>query len=230
MDQGLMGGFLMKEKLKMNPHIKAFLEEFSHYPEKPDVFTKENINLKWFPVQGNPDETWTLLELAVCFRHNHLEAINEMIRLGATLTDNVIVRTRTEYIHILLEAGLDPNRRVGSNSVMSYMFFRGATFDEMCLLIDYGGKTPKRWRNIINAPRLREIEYYIPLSDARVSRCRRTLTSIFISCKSSSSFKSLKGPILEILKGMWCEQRGPDGCGPRSHGWSNQLKDKRVSL
>lgn len=224
----------------MNPYIKAFIDYFSDGEDSeiikpPKIYTQENINDKCIH-STPPDKSFTILELAVCFKHDHYLAIEAMLELGAEITDISLNNCLPIYYNTLLEFGnLDPNRcvRAGKISLLQLALTKLATLDEIHCIIDYGGKPPKGWEKLSNAPMIRQFEAYASLSNSRVVSSRKALAALIICCKQRTHqgtlvFGAVRDVLFAVAREMWA-QKGPADkcCGPRSALWARS-KEWRV--
>ena len=208
----------------MNPYIEAFLDyisdgEDSSTIQPPKVYTRENINDRCMH-STPPSKSWTILELAVCFKHEHYCAMEAMLELGAEITDVCLNNCLPQYYHLLLEyGGLNPNRQIqGKIPLLSRALAKLATLDEIHCIIDYGGKPPKGWEKLSNAPMIRQLETYALLSNARVVSSRKALAALMI-LRKEAFFRASRDVVVTVAKEMWA-QKGPVGCGPRVAIWS----------
>ena len=204
--------------------IKAFFETIQNEHIRknlPSVFTEENINITYKSITMQNvygDDLLTILEFLVTFI-NAYDAVKEALDLGAKITPTTIQYSRLVYYELLLEKGLDPNCLIdGTTPLMNYaLFYKICDATDAMIIIDFGGRIPKKWTRIANAPMLRELEQYALLSNTRVTTSRKSLCAL-LWCVRNGLFPALRGIIVELTRVAWA-QRGGEGCGPRGALW-----------
>lgn len=196
-----------------------FLDDLRiHYVNVPTTLTRDNVNVM---LRARMGKTWGMSLLYYAANLGNLNIIRHLLFLGANTCACVLAANDVEPARLLLEAGsmLEPAWMWNWLNTDNY-------YEMCCLLIDYGCKITTVFGECLKNDPFSEqsshirsvIDYNDRVIIPRVVRCRKTLVATFLSC--AASFKSIKWLLLNILKAMWCEQRGPDGCGPRGRGWS----------
>lgn len=208
-------------------YIKGFLSIHSRSHDDslydcPVQFTKDNINEKWYRAEfTDKDRSWTLLELVSAYNLKTFDesaVIIEILELGGQITNRVLAQLNPKYYKILLEYGFNPDCNIYDKiPLLDSALSKYASIEEVCLLVDYGAKIPKRWDHIINSPIIRQVEEYASLSDKRVQECKKCMLAMIHAC-NVSDFRALREILLYAARQVW-RLRGGEGCGPRGHQW-----------